>query len=62
MPSTGPVLMTASASRKPPAVVQRATAIEAPTSSDTIDTVVLVGSPKVLNRSRRRTSAAMTPR
>ena len=39
-----------------------ATAVAAPSSSKTIDTVVDVGRPKVLNRSSSRTSASMTAR
>ena len=44
----------------PPAIFIRATTNVAPRSSKTSDTVVDVGIPRVLNRSRRMMSVTMT--
>ena len=60
-----PVLMYCASAAKPsPASItlRIETATAAPSSSKTIDTVVDVGRPKVLNRSSRMTSVNMTAR
>ena len=62
MPSTGPARITLSTSRGPPGSVQNATPIDAPTSSEMIDTVVDVGNPKELKRSSSSTSDTITAR